>query len=372
MEIADNSENERPTVWAMGPVPPPVTGMTLLTQAVLERLNCAGPVSFHNWSHGRRKITATAHLLRVWRTMGCLLKLMAGGRVENHRLYLVCNSRSGLLLTVMLVFAARALGHRVYLHHHTYGYIDTYNPWMAWIDRRMDSSCVHVVHCQQMIDDFRKQYPTKCHFETIFPSVVSLELQQPRLNLSSPLTLGMLSNLTLPKGTGLAIEVFRALQDRGRDGRLTLAGPITSHAAEERIQQTLTAFPGKVHHLGPVYGDAKSEFFRGIDVLLFPTRYREESWGIVINEALASGVPVITFDRGCTQTVVGEHAGLVVPRDADFVNLATRQIEHWIDQPDVYRKASHAAIAQAEYLHRQGQLQLDEFAQRMFVPDGAC
>jgi glycosyltransferase involved in cell wall biosynthesis len=136
--------------------------------------------------------------------------------------------------------------------------------------------------------------------------------------------------------------------------------------------RSLVEFPGKVCHLGPVYDDAKLEFFRSIDVLLFPTRYREESWGIVLNEALAAGVPVITFDRGCTRTVVGERAGLVVSRDRDFVEPAVRQIEQWIDYPDTYREASGAAVAQAEYLHREGQRQLDEFAQHMFAPDGAC
>jgi hypothetical protein len=118
MELADSTEREQPTVWAMGPVPPPTTGMTLLTQCVLERLKLAGPVTFHNWSHGRHKVNSAAHLLRLWRTIGCMLKLIAGGRVENRRLYLVCNSRSGLLLTVALVFTARLLGYRVYLHHH--------------------------------------------------------------------------------------------------------------------------------------------------------------------------------------------------------------------------------------------------------------
>jgi glycosyltransferase involved in cell wall biosynthesis len=368
MHLAQNSDNQQPTVWAMGPVPPPVTGMTLLTQAVLQQLQQAGPVKFHNWSHGRQQVTAAAHALRVWRTMACLLKLITAGRVENQRLYLVCNSRSGLLLTVALVFAARLLGHRVYLHHHTYGYIDQYNRWMSWIDRRMDSHCAHVVHCEQMMNDFRRQYPTKCHFETVFPSVVSLTLQQPRNGLSSPLALGILSNLTIPKGTGLAIDVFRALHDRGRDVRLKLAGPITSDEAQSRVAQTLAEFPNQVCHLGPVYADSKLSFFRNIDVLLFPTRYREESWGIVLNEALAAGVPVITFDRGCTRTVVGDRAGLVVARDGDFVAAATRQIEHWMDHPGDYQDASHAAVEQADYLHRQGQSQLDVFARRMFAP----
>ena len=77
--------------------------------------------------------------------------------------------------------------------------------------------------------------------------------------------------------------------------------------------------------LGPVYGDDKAKFFAEIDVLLFPTQYKHESWGIVLNEALAAGVPVITNDRGCSSIVVGDRAGLVVPDPAQFVASATRR-----------------------------------------------
>jgi glycosyltransferase involved in cell wall biosynthesis len=319
------------------------------------------------------KVTAIAHLLRLWRTLGCLVKLLFNGPVKNSRLYLVCNSRSGLLLTVALVFVARLLGYRVYLHHHTYGYIDKYNRRMSWINRRMSRDCVHIVHCEQMIDDFCRQYPRRCRFETIFPSVVSLGLQSARERANEPLHLGMLSNLTISKGTATAGAVFHTLlRDRGRNVRLTLAGRASEKIVEEMIEDTLREYPRQVQYLGPVSGASKVDFFKSIDVLLFPTMYREESWGIVINEALAAGVPVITFDRGCTRTVVGDRAGLVVPRNGDFVLSATRQIEQWIDQPSTYREASHAAIAQAEYLHQQGQQQLDEFARCMFTSDGAC
>jgi glycosyltransferase involved in cell wall biosynthesis len=219
-----------------------------------------------------------------------------------------------------------------------------------------------------MVDDFRRQYPTAGAFESVFPSVVSLDIRAPRTGLGTPIRLGMLSYLMIPKGVDLAIEVFRALHQNGRPARLMLAGAIGSRDARLLIDEAQKSFPDGVRYLGTVYGESKVEFFNNIDVLLFPTRYREESWGIVLNEALAAAVPVITFDRGCTRTVVGQRAGLVVSRDGDYVTLATQQIERWMDAPDEYRASSAAAVAQAEYLNRQGEIQLAQFAQRMFEP----
>ena len=107
-------------------------------------------------------------------------------------------------------------------------------------------------------------------------------------------------------------------------------------------------------------------FFSDIDAFLFPTKYRHESWGIVLHEAMAAGVPVITYDRGCTRVVVGEHAGVVVDRDGEFASVAAVQIMRWMDHDDEYRAASKAAIEQADYLHREGQRTLTQFVQRMY------
>jgi glycosyltransferase involved in cell wall biosynthesis len=275
-----------------------------------------------------------------------------------------------LVLTSALVRIGRQLGYRVYLHHHTYGYIDVHDRWMGWIVRGMGERDVHVVHCAKMASDFRNRYAPRSEFATIFPSVVSLNVQKPRLRAATPFRLGMLSNLTMEKGVDLAIGVFRALFAIGRRVLLTLAGPIRSHAAQESIDAALAEYPQLVRHVGPVYGAAKADFFANIDALLFPTRYVEESWGIVLNEALAAAAPVITFDRGCTRTVVGDRAGLVVAQDGDYVTEAARQVGLWIDDAAAYQAASAAAVEQAEYLHQQGQLQLDQFAESLFARGG--
>ncbi len=149
---------------------------------------------------------------------------------------------------------------------------------------------------------------------------------------------------------------------------MKLAGPIRTRAAKQWIDRALREYPGVVFYAGSVYGAAKTDFLNSVDVLLFPTRYKGESWGIVINEAFATGAPVITFNRGCTQTVVGEAAGLVVPRDGDYVVEASRQVAAWIDHVDQYRDASQAAVECAKYLYAESQRQLARFADHMFSP----
>ena len=179
----------------------------------------------------------------------------------------------------------------------------------------------------------------------------------------------MLSNLTIDKGVDLAIDTFRILNESGFQVSLEFAGPIQSRAANTLISDAVKSNPELVRYVGPVYGRAKSRFLSNIDALLFPTRYNEESWGIVLNETLAAGAPVITFDRGCTKTVVGCTAGLVVDRAADFAAVASEQIKRWIDYEGEYRMASLAAVEQATYLNQEGARTLDEFARRFMLDE---
>jgi glycosyltransferase involved in cell wall biosynthesis len=355
-----------PRLWVLGPLPPPVTGMTVLTQRIVRALEAAGQVRVFNWSPGIPRRSLWMRLRRNWRMWWSAAKLLAGGRVRNDRLYMVANSFSGLYSTAVVLEVAKWLGYTVYLHHHVYYYIDDYDWRMAWLVRRMGPRDVHVVHSQRMIEDFRKQYPTTSGFLTVYPSIVVDDVGEPRERARRPMRLGLLSNLSAWKGLGEVINMFRTAAERDLDVTLTLAGPVTNRESQELIGRVMADFPGRVTSMGPTYGDEKQRFFDSIDVFLLPTK--SESWGLVLNEALAAAVPVITFDRGCTSILVGSEAGLLIDRNSDFAEAAVPQIERWIADVGAYRRASHAAVAQARRLHDDGIKMLDQFVEHMFSP----
>ncbi len=64
----------------------------------------------------------------------------------------------------------------------------------------------------------------------------------------------------------------------------------------------------KVKYVGMVGGARKAELLAGAKALLFPIQW-EEPFGLVAAEALMSGTPVITFDRGSMPEVVSDDVG---------------------------------------------------------------
>ena len=111
--------------------------MTLLTEKVVERLREKTPITLATWSAGDSRQRPHIRVLRFLRAAKCLAKLILHGPVRNTRLYLTANSKGGLIMTGLIVIAARRLGYKIYLHHHAYNYIDQYDKKMAWIDRNM-------------------------------------------------------------------------------------------------------------------------------------------------------------------------------------------------------------------------------------------
>jgi glycosyltransferase involved in cell wall biosynthesis len=368
MNSSQTAENEQPSIWALCPLPPPVTGMTLLTEKVVQRLREKATVRLATWTAGDARQRPRTRVLRVLRAANCLIKLVLHGSVRNTRLYLTANSKGGLIMTGLIVMAARRLGYVIYLHHHAYNYIDQYDKKMAWIDRSMGPEDVHLVHCPQMIEDFRARYPSKSRFECLYPSIVSLPLAQPRSQMPRQFCLGFLANLSVAKGLDLVLETFQVLRQRGRNVRLCLAGPCSTAEAERMLEDALQKHKPFISHVGGVYGERKIEYFNSIDCFVFPTKYDCESWGIVLNEALASGLPIITTDRGCIRTLMGTGAGEIINDESTFVADAVRQIETWIDSPETFAAASHAAIQQADCLHRHAAEQLEQLAARICSP----
>jgi hypothetical protein len=65
------------------------------------------------------------------------------------------------------------------------------------------------------------------------------------------------------------------------------------------IKSAKHGLAGGLTYHGSVDQKQRSSFFRIADVLVFPTRYKTESYLPVIVRAAAFGQPVISFDRGC-------------------------------------------------------------------------
>jgi glycosyltransferase involved in cell wall biosynthesis len=152
-----------------------------------------------------------------------------------------------------------------------------------------------------------------CH---LMPRGVDAELFNPKKRKRDPEdrdhVLGFVGRLSVEKNVTLLAEVQEELEAMGhRSFRFLIVG----HGAEEgwlRERLPRAEIPGVLK------GEALSEAYANMDLFVFPSH--TDTFGNVVLEALASGVPAIVTPDGGPPTIVRDgETGRIVP-DAEFAS----------------------------------------------------
>ncbi len=129
-------------------------------------------------------------------------------------------------------------------------------------------------------------------------------------NSESPLILGFVGRLSVEKNVALLPRIASQLAALTRRPFRFL---IIGHGAEE--QALRKALPD-AEFAGVLRGDALAQAYANMDLFVFPSH--TDTFGNVVLEALASGVPAIVTPHGGPRTIVQDgRTGFIVP-DEDF------------------------------------------------------
>jgi glycosyltransferase involved in cell wall biosynthesis len=268
-------------------------------------------------------------------------------------LYMSVSGGFGQVFESLFAALARILGLRIYLHHHSYAYLDKAKLLSRWLLSIAGPEATHIVLSVKMAARLRGAYPI-CSRVIPLSNSVSVE-SLPRTTVRSRRsieTIGFLGNISEEKGVFDFLHVVSKLESEGWKVIAKLAGPFDDAITEKHVRHYLQSVR-IAEYVGPKYGDEKSAFFEGLDVLLFPTRYANEAEPVTIHEAMAHGVPVIAFGRGSIEDLVTVECGLVVDKNDDFVEATLLQLKAWKKSPETFNKASIEARSRFERMLEQ-------------------
>jgi len=175
-------------------------------------------------------------------------------------------------------------------------------------------------------DDYHQRFPNLSHFCIPYHCDLSafFAIHRPPKS-GAPLTFLFCGQMIRRKGVDLLLSAFERLKASGLDARLLLVGreadlprflAEVSPATQSRILYQGFQPPGRLPY-----------YFGMSDVFVLPSRY--DGWGVVINQALAAGLPIITSDAagaGLDLVNDGVNGLRVVAGDANLLYRAMEKL----------------------------------------------
>lgn len=154
---------------------------------------------------------------------------------------------------------------------------------------------------------------------TVLPIFVDVKIYEGLERKKHPewkIALLSIGRLAKEKRFTKSIDVVAQLHARGHDAGLTIVGSgselesLRAHASDLRVGRYVRFIP---------WADNIAPFLSEADLVLVPSQY--EGYGLVIIEALAAGVPVLSTDVG-----IAKEAGAMIAAYEDF----TDEAELWV------------------------------------------
>jgi glycosyltransferase involved in cell wall biosynthesis len=147
------------------------------------------------------------------------------------------------------------------------------------------------------------------------------------------------------KGHDLLFEALAALGDRA--WTLTCVGSLDvdpDHVAALQTQVYARSWERRVTFTGPLAGPALSAAYDAADLCVLASR--SESYGMVLAEAVAHGLPVVATSVGGVPEAVGRSSdgtvpGLLVP--PDDAGALSSALARWLDDPELRRRLTRSA-----------------------------
>jgi glycosyltransferase involved in cell wall biosynthesis len=133
------------------------------------------------------------------------------------------------------------------------------------------------------------------------------------------------------------IEIARQVKERLGYCRVLILG---SGGLKDEIFRKLDEYGIEYDYPGFVENQLLPEYYAKAKIFMFPTK--NDTWGVVANEAMAAGVPVITCENAgvAHDLVVHEENGYVLPVEKDvWADTAIRLLT----DPELYERLSDSA-----------------------------
>lgn len=290
------------TNFFVAALPEPTTGQSTANKKIYSDLSKIRSITLIDTSPKISKKNINYHAARVISNIYAFIKILSSK--NESTIYTVYESGLGIIYNHIIFFGAKIKKSKVILHHHTSEHTINKSTKFKRLIKNRTSMLTHVFLSSSMMEDFNKNYG---HGNSIIlnnASLINYTPTKPRILTKNIIAIGYISNITVEKGSKNILKLIQSLVSSKISFEFVVAGPISDSDSEHYINLCSQIAGDKFKYIGKVSGKSKEDFFKSIDLLVFPTEYVYEAQPLIILEAISRGIPSITSKMGYTWETV--------------------------------------------------------------------
>lgn len=237
-------------------------------------------------------------------------------------------SKLGFLKDFFIVFILKLFNKKVIFHLHNKGVAKRYKGYAVDLLYKYFFKNTKVILLSNFLYDDIKEFVDKKDIY-ICPNgidvIENLEIDLENKKSSKVPKILFLSNLIISKGVIDLMEACSILKKRKVPFECNFIGGEADLdlLTFENIKVNLNIVD-EVKYLGKKYGNDKHDFFLNSDLFVFPTYYHNETFGLVLIEAMQYALPIITSDEGGIQDVVKDNFNGFITEKQNPEDLANK------------------------------------------------
>lgn len=345
----------------IGVFPPPLHGLSSINKAMKEYFITMGHETLiYDLSSGN--LSRSWHI-KVYRCILVIKKFLDFSKFlvvhDDVSVYMSVSAGKGQVYEILFLIACYFKGCRVYLHHHSFMYININKPLflMKILTFFSIKNGCHLFLCELMALKMQDLYPLVRKSLVLSNSGLVGQTQNKRMRkLEHPFTIGFLSNIENDKGIFEFLELIELLELEDIEINAMIVGPFMDLRTKDLVLNKISSRKN-IAYLGPLYGAEKESFWKSISVLVYPTKNDAEPLTVI--EAFSYGVPVLTRSIGCLSQMVPSTAGGAFDIRDNFLDSALLKLRLWFEFPLEYQRASHEAKRRFSFMKKKSQNALE-------------
>lgn len=292
-------------------LPKPVHGMSNVNKMLVGRLgqevvviNSCPSFAYKYFGTGLWFPIKFFYTLFVLLKLFYILMFFGGGA-----LYRPINGGLGQLFDVLYIFIFRVFRFKIYIHHHSFQYINSRSSIFSFLLWLLGGQEEHITLGAEMkrkivdvygIDPEKVRIVSNSAFYDVCSGTDPIVNEKP--------VIGHMANLCVAKGLKTFVDLCIELKNSGVEFSPILAGPVHDDDAKKIVESYVDLFGGDTY-LGAIYGEDKSDFFSRLDVFVFMSEYANEAEPLVLYEAAEYGAKLYSSTRGCMADVTSSLCG---------------------------------------------------------------